>query len=107
MKLLYIFLVVSSLLSSIPGIRLLRRPGKHNFNSIPFNLVNIPFTILSKNFFLFCKVAFGKNGNKPYEYIYKLSISLSLYLEIILFNIISYTSKVTSCKPLGHSGFKH
>ena len=106
-KLLYICLLVSSLLSSNPGIRLLSNPGKHIFNSIIFNLTNIPLTILSKNFCLLVIVALGKKGNNPEAYMCKLSINLSLYLVTIFFNKISYTSIVISCKPPGHSGFKH
>ena len=65
-KLPYINLVVSSLLSSSPGIREESNPGRHNFNSTLFNLVKILFTILSKNFLLFGSVALGKKGKRPY-----------------------------------------
>ena len=60
-----IIFVVTSLLSSKPGINEDNNPGKDNFSSSLFSFKNIGSTIFSKIFFLFGSEAFGKNGNKP------------------------------------------
>ena len=78
-----IFCEVFSLLSSNPGIKEDNKPGRHRLNSFWFNFKKQEVTIFSRNISLLEIDAYEKNGNKPLEYIPKLSANLLLFFERI------------------------
>ena len=86
-KTLYIIFTISSLCWSSPPINADNNPGKHNFFSSLFKFKKIGFIILDIIYFLHLLLPWGKNENKPYEYINKLSINLLPFFSFILVKI--------------------